>query len=124
MTAPVLTARQMDVLRLLADGLTDDKIGVKLHIDHSTVKTHTNGLYQRLGANGRAQAVALAYRAGLLGDPRPEPHQCDYLGERARVARVEAVLAAWRPLRRKLAGTSTAALYDQLTAALKAEETP
>jgi DNA-binding NarL/FixJ family response regulator len=61
-----LTAREHDVLILLADGLSAAEIGGRLHLSESTVKSHVAHLYQKLGAANRAQALVTAMRVGLL----------------------------------------------------------
>lgn len=60
-----LTAREAEVLRLIADGLSNGEIADRLHISAATVKTHVNHLFAKTGARGRAQAVRYAYRKGL-----------------------------------------------------------
>jgi DNA-binding CsgD family transcriptional regulator len=68
------TRREVDVLRLLADGLTTQQIGNRLFIAGCTVKTHTARLRQMLGAATNAHLVAIAYQLGLLyADPPPPP---------------------------------------------------
>jgi DNA-binding NarL/FixJ family response regulator len=61
-----LSAREHDVLRLLADGLTQEEIGAQLSIGAETVRTHVRRACERLGAKTRTQAVATALRKGLL----------------------------------------------------------
>jgi DNA-binding NarL/FixJ family response regulator len=61
-----LTARERDVLRLVADGLPGKQIARALGISERTVKFHTTSLLRKLGADNRAQAVALAAQRGLL----------------------------------------------------------
>ena len=61
-----LTAREQDVLRLTAEGLSAPEIGFKLHISAATVKTHMQSVYGKLGVSDRAAAVAQAMRQGLL----------------------------------------------------------
>lgn len=63
---PVLSPREREVLRLIADGLTGPAIGRELHIGAATVKTHTQNIYDKLGVAERAAAVAQAMRRGLL----------------------------------------------------------
>ena len=63
-----LTPRELDVLRLLADGLTNKEIGGQLSIAEDTVKKHVQNLIWKLRAADRTQAAIVAYRAGLL-DP-------------------------------------------------------
>ena len=63
-----LTAREREVLRLVAQGLPGKQIAGALGITERTVKFHTASLIRKLGADNRAQAVALAAQRGLL-DP-------------------------------------------------------
>ena len=63
---PTLTARETEVLRLLAEGRTAARIGDELHLSEATVKTHLDNLYEKLGVSDRAAAVATAMRWGLL----------------------------------------------------------
>jgi two-component system nitrate/nitrite response regulator NarL len=63
---PLLTAREQEVLKLIADGCSAPDIAVRLTVSHGTVKTHLQNLYQRLGVSDRAAAVAEAMRRGLL----------------------------------------------------------
>ena len=61
-----LTARELDVLRLLAEGLSHGEIGRRLSISAETVRTHVRKAAARLGAQTRTQAVATALRSGLI----------------------------------------------------------
>jgi DNA-binding NarL/FixJ family response regulator len=62
----LLSARERGVLRLVAAGLSNREIGQALAISERTVKFHVTSLLNKLGADNRAQAVALAARRGLL----------------------------------------------------------
>jgi predicted ATPase/DNA-binding CsgD family transcriptional regulator len=61
-----LTARELDVLRLLAAGKSDREIGEALFIGTRTVQTHVANLFAKLGVNARAEAAAVAVRRGLV----------------------------------------------------------
>jgi DNA-binding NarL/FixJ family response regulator len=61
-----VTHRERDVLRRLAQGLSNDQIGEQLYISGQTVRTHVRKASRKLGAQNRTQAVALAIRAGLI----------------------------------------------------------
>jgi len=61
-----ITPREFDVLRLLAEGLTNKEIGGRLTITEDTVKKHVQSLIWKLHAADRTQAAIIAYRAGLL----------------------------------------------------------
>jgi two-component system, NarL family, response regulator LiaR len=61
-----LTARQSEILALLAEGLTAAAVGEALFLSENTVKTHIAQILRRLGASNRAQAIAKAASLGLL----------------------------------------------------------
>lgn len=63
---PELTRRERDVLRLLADGLSNEEIGKKLFISAETVRTHVRKAMAKLDADTRTQAVARALRDHLI----------------------------------------------------------
>ena len=63
---PSLTHRERDVLRLLADGLSNEEIGKKLFISPETVRTHVRKAMSKLDADTRTQAVAKALRQSLI----------------------------------------------------------
>lgn len=64
--APVLSERERQVLDGFARGLSVPQLAAELYIAASTVKTHTQRLYEKLGVSDRAAAVAEAMRRGLL----------------------------------------------------------
>ncbi|MFE1249340.1 response regulator [Streptomyces sp. NPDC058735] len=61
-----LSAREREVLALVAGGTSNREIARELFISEATVKTHLTHLYAKLGVNDRAAAVATAYRRGIL----------------------------------------------------------
>jgi len=63
---PVLTARQLDILLMLDQGLTNQTIALQLGLAEKTVKNHITGLFGALGAVNRLQAIRQARNCGLL----------------------------------------------------------
>jgi two-component system response regulator DesR len=63
---PALTQRERDVLRLLADGLSNEEIGQRLFISAETVRTHVRKAMAKLDADTRTQAVATALRQSII----------------------------------------------------------
>ncbi|GIG67860.1 response regulator [Phytomonospora endophytica] len=61
-----LSPREVEVLRLVADGLSNPDIGRRLHISEATVKTHLLRTYGKLGVDDRTAAVTTAIRRGIL----------------------------------------------------------
>lgn len=61
-----LTARELDVLSLIAKGLSNLQISTQLHISLSTVKTHVSSILQKLCAENRVGAIKVARESGLL----------------------------------------------------------
>ncbi|GAA1803327.1 response regulator transcription factor [Nesterenkonia flava] len=63
---PTLSARETEVLRLVADGATNNDIAARLHISDATVKSHLVHIYTKLDVSSRTAAVATARDTGLL----------------------------------------------------------
>lgn len=62
-----LTPRELEVLRLIADGLSNREIAARLYLGEATVKTHVNRIFAKTHSRDRAQAAAFAHRHGLAG---------------------------------------------------------
>jgi DNA-binding NarL/FixJ family response regulator len=60
------TAREIEVLQLISDGLVNREIGVRLFLSEETVKSHVRHLLAKLQARSRAHAVAVGFRRGLI----------------------------------------------------------
>ncbi len=73
MTAPELTPRELDVLRLVAAGKSNKEIGASLDVAEGTVKVHVNHILDKLGVTGRVEAILVAAQRGIVQvtDPRP-----------------------------------------------------
>ena len=61
-----LSSREQQVLAMLAQGAANKEIALQLNISERTVKAHVTGIFNKLGVNSRAEAVAIAMRQGLL----------------------------------------------------------
>lgn len=67
-----LSPREREVLCLIANGLDNTTIAARLFISESTVKNHVTSIFAKLGVRARAEAVAWAWRSGLMGSVGPE----------------------------------------------------
>jgi DNA-binding NarL/FixJ family response regulator len=61
-----LTDREVQVLEGIADGKTNREIGEALFLEENTIKSHARHLFRKIGADDRAHAVAIGFRAGWL----------------------------------------------------------
>ena len=61
------TAREIEVLQLISDGLVNREIGERLFLSEETVKSHVRHLLAKLQARSRAHAVAVGFRRGIIG---------------------------------------------------------
>lgn len=95
---PGLTARQSEVLELLARGKSIKEIGDALHISPRTVEFHLERMKQELGAKGRAELLAYAWRHGLVGHSKSHTVLLNKLGA-LRDLLIEALRSAlrWNP---------------------------
>jgi DNA-binding NarL/FixJ family response regulator len=64
-----LTRRELEVLELLAEGLTNPEMARRLYLSERTVAHHVSSVLQKLGEPNRARAVAAAVRQGIVGTP-------------------------------------------------------
>jgi DNA-binding NarL/FixJ family response regulator len=67
MNTPELSDRELEVLRHMANGMNNQKIGTALNVTESTVKFHINRILSKLGVGDRTQAVLVALKRGLAG---------------------------------------------------------
>jgi DNA-binding NarL/FixJ family response regulator len=61
-----LSPREHEVLQLVANGFENKQVAVELDISEATVKTYLRGIFERFGVSGRAEAVAVGLREGLI----------------------------------------------------------
>jgi DNA-binding NarL/FixJ family response regulator len=66
-----LTAREHDVLRLMATGATNPEIAGALYVSEATVKTHVGSIFAKLAVRDRAAAIVYAYEHGIAGGGPP-----------------------------------------------------
>jgi two-component system, NarL family, response regulator len=66
LTHPELSDRELEVLQLLAQGMSNLDIGAALNIGESTVKSHVNRILSKLGVNDRTQAVIVSAKRGIV----------------------------------------------------------
>lgn len=66
--APMLSARERQILELLAEGLSNKQLARALSVSENTVKTHLGNLYAKLGVGRRTEALAVARRQRMLRD--------------------------------------------------------
>jgi DNA-binding NarL/FixJ family response regulator len=71
--APPLTAREVEVLRLVAEGASNSDAARKLSVTEQTVKFHLSNIYRKLGVANRTEASRYAQLHGLLGDESSSP---------------------------------------------------
>lgn len=83
-----LTHRELEVLSLIAGGLTDSEIAARLGIARGTVSNHVSVIFLKLGAARRTAAVSCGFRLGLLADAdallQVENYRLDEPGKRSR----------------------------------------
>jgi len=61
-----LSVRELEVLKLMAEGQSNSEIAAHLYLSHNTVKTHVRGIFNKLGVDHRVQAAVAALRQGLI----------------------------------------------------------
>ncbi len=64
-----MSARELEILRLVASGRSNKEIAAQIYLTENTVKTHLANLFAKLGVHDRAEAVTEGHRRGLLGGP-------------------------------------------------------
>ena len=75
MTKDALTPREIEVLRLLARGLSDEQIAVTLTIARGTASNHVSDIIHKLGAANRLAAVVVAVQRGIIAIPPPKKRE-------------------------------------------------
>ncbi|MBE9180145.1 response regulator transcription factor [Oculatella sp. LEGE 06141] len=61
-----LSVRELEVLKLMAEGQSNSEIAAHLYLSHNTIKTHVRGIFNKLGVDHRVQAAVVAFRQGLI----------------------------------------------------------
>ncbi len=61
-----VSAREIEILQLIADGFRNRDMARTLHLSEETVKTHVHNVLQKMNATSRAHAVAIAFRDGMI----------------------------------------------------------
>jgi len=61
-----LTVREIEILKLIANGMANKQVAFRLKISEKTVRNHVSNIYEKLGINDRSQAVLYAVRKGLV----------------------------------------------------------
>lgn len=69
-----LTSQELNVLKLIAGGLTNHEIGEALNISYNTVKSHVSSIYQKLKVSDRTQAAIVALRQGITPEDQNQEH--------------------------------------------------
>jgi DNA-binding NarL/FixJ family response regulator len=70
-TVPELTARELEIIRLVADGLTNDEVGTALRVTSKTVEARLGRIFARTGVQSRTELATRAIREGWLEVPNP-----------------------------------------------------
>jgi DNA-binding NarL/FixJ family response regulator len=78
-----LTSRQVEILRLVAEGLTNKQIAAELYIEVETVKGHLTHAMHKLGAMNRVEAILLGHNAGVISLPDCAARFAERLEQRA-----------------------------------------
>ena len=66
---PSLSEREIEIVRLVAKGFSNDELAERLHLSPDTIKAHLRHIYEKLGVESRVEAVTVAMRTGLVEAP-------------------------------------------------------